>query len=180
MPSPSEKPYINLKVCESKWPPLAEGFKRPVSILFSPSLRSGSWDASDTVRCAESSLTFQKVVGKTQLGRAGLGYSKVEDSCRTFLFLMWQRNLYHSPHFRRMQKISVTRTVHIQTRLCLKDLSDTLKSFLCNITPCPKPGEKLLPTKPNTLVYSTFLPIGCCVLTWKKTLFFLSMFLSLN
>ena len=47
--------------------------KDPLVASSAPSLRSGSWDASDTVRCAESSLTFQKVVGKTQLGRAGLG-----------------------------------------------------------------------------------------------------------
>ena len=30
------QPYINLKVWENKWPPLAEGFERPVSSLFSP------------------------------------------------------------------------------------------------------------------------------------------------
>ena len=50
--------------------------KDPLVTSSPPSLPSGSWDASDTVRCAESSLTFQKVVGKNQLGRAGLGYSK--------------------------------------------------------------------------------------------------------
>ena len=55
---------------------LLRDLKDPLVASSPPSLRSGSWDASDTVRCAESSLTFQKVVGNTQLGRAGLGYSK--------------------------------------------------------------------------------------------------------
>ena len=53
--------------------------KDPVVSASVPSLATGSkWDVSDAVQDAESILHFQKIVGHTQTGKAGFGYTPIQ------------------------------------------------------------------------------------------------------